>query len=150
MEVLILFDMIPFRNRNKKGMMSQNVPINSLVSSFFNDVLDIAEKDFKIDIKEKKEEYVIEAEMPGVKKEDIKLELKDNYLIISAKNEITSEEKGENYIRKERRSGSFSRDFYLEHVNQDAIRAEYINGILYVRLPKLEKEIDPSQRIEIQ
>lgn len=104
-----------------------------------------AHKFMRTDIKETDKEYIIEAEIPGVKKDDIKIELYDNRLTIKA--EVKHEEKieNENFIRKERRFGSCQRTFYLENVKQEDIKAKYEDGVLKVILPK-EKETKPNMR----
>lgn len=104
----------------------------------------------KTDIRQTDNEYIIEAEMPGFDKKDIKLELKNNYLTISAGKEDESEESGEGYLRRERRSGQVCRSFYVEGIDQTDIAAKYANGILEVTLPKKQKEEEPESIIEIK
>jgi HSP20 family protein len=88
--------------------------------------------------------------MPGVKKEDIKLELRDDILTLAVEHsEQVNEEKG-NYIRRERKYGSYSRSFRLGNVNNEAVSAKYNDGVLSVTIPKAEPEKARSNRIEIQ
>ena len=146
-----MFDLVPFRNRSRRDVAERNEdPFNSLVSDFFGDVMDFAGRSFRADIKESDEEYTIEAEMPGMKKEDIGLEIDDDYLTISAEHKEEKEEKNDNYIRRERRQGRYTRSFYLENVDQDDINAEYDGGILKVHLPKVEKTPVKKRTIEIE
>lgn len=146
-----MFDLIPFRNRSRRDVVEREEdPFNSLVSDFFGDVMDFAGRSFRADIKESDDEYTIEAEMPGMKKEDIQLEINDDYLTISAVQSEEKEEKKENYIRRERRQGKYTRSFYLENVNQDDIKAEYDEGILKVHLPKEEKTPVKKRTIDIE
>jgi len=146
-----MFDLIPFRNRSRRDVVEREEdPFNSLVSDFFGDVMDFAGRSFRADIKENDDEYTIEAEMPGMKKEDIQLEINDDYLTISAVQNEEKEEKKENYIRRERRQGKYTRSFYLENVNQDDIKAEYDEGILKVHLPKEEKTPVKKRTIDIE
>lgn len=108
----------------------------------------------KTDIKDNGQAYEIAINMPGFQKEDIKAELKDGYLTISASaNQIVHEEneKG-HYIRKERYSGSCSRSFYVgNEVTQEEIKAKYNNGILLLTVPKKETKaaIDQKRYIAI-
>ena len=104
----------------------------------------------RADIKQTDNEYVIEAEMPGFDKSNIKLELKNNYLTISASKEDDNEESKDGYLRRERRTGQVSRSFYVEGINQTDISAKYDNGILEVTLPKKQKEEEPENIIEIK
>ena len=146
-----MFDLVPFRNRSRRDVAEREEdPFNSLVSDFFGDVMDFAGRSFRADIKENDDEYTIEAEMPGMKKEDIELEINDDYLTISAEHSEEREEKEENYIRRERRQGKYTRSFYLENVNQDDIEAEYNDGVLKVHLPKEEKTPVKKRTIDIK
>lgn len=104
----------------------------------------------KTDIKQTDNEYIIEAELPGFDKKDIKLELKNNYLTISASKEEENEETNEGYLRRERRSGQVCRSFYVEGIDQEDIGAKYNNGVLEVTLPKKTKEEEVLNTIEIK
>ena len=98
----------------------------------------------RTDVKESDAGYEIGIELPGYKKEDVKAELKDGNLTISAATNTEKEEKDENgkYIRRERFSGSCSRSFYVgEAVEQEDIKAKFEDGILKVFVPK--KEVKP-------
>src|SRR6056297_2937249 len=130
-----MFDLVPFRRQNKK-VVENDDPFAYLFSNFFNDALDVASVSFKTDVKENENEYIVQAELPGVEKEDINLELDDNYLTISVNNKEEHTEKKENYIRREKRTGSFQRAFYMENVKEDEIKAKYNDGILEIKLPK--------------
>jgi len=146
-----MFDLVPFRSRSRKGLSeSRRDPFNNMISDIFDDVMDFADRSFRADIKEKEDEYLIEAEMPGMKKDDIQLEIDENYLTITADHKEETEEKGENYIRRERRQGRYARSFYIENVKEDDIKAEYNDGILTVHLPKLEKSEPKKRTIDIE
>ncbi|RNA66514.1 Hsp20/alpha crystallin family protein [Prosthecochloris sp. ZM_2] len=104
---------------------------------------------FKVDITEDSEAFHIEAELPGLKKENITLGVEDDVLIIKAENQKEQEEHEKNYHRIERSYGSYSRSFNLgEMINQDQIGASYDNGILTVTLPKAQ-EVKKSKEIAI-
>ena len=98
----------------------------------------------KTDIKEKEDQFELDINLPGFKKENISAELKDGYLTISAHTSKDSEEKDETsgkYIRKERYEGSCSRSFYVgEDVTKEDIKAKYENGILSLVVPKVDKK----------
>jgi len=98
-----------------------------------------------VDILESKDSYLIRAELPGMKKEDIHLELKDGTLTLSGERRFDESANGVEYHRVERVSGRFSRSFYLpQTVKQDGIKATYREGILEVLVPKAE-EAKPKQ-----
>lgn len=146
-----MFGIVPFRNNNKINQRGGWLDMDSIFSDFFNE----ASLGFsgiggiKADIKENDREYVVEAEVPGARKEDIKLELKDDRLTISVERSEETEEENSNYIRRERRYGSTSRSFFIENVKQEDVTAKYENGILSILLPKSETK-KTNSRIEIQ
>ncbi len=97
----------------------------------------------KTDVKELDNSYELDIDLPGVKKEDVKAELKDGYLTVSASHGTQNDEKDEKgkYIRRERYYGSASRSFYVgEQVKQEDIKAKFENGILKMTIPKVEKQ----------
>ena len=102
----------------------------------------------KVDIAESKDAYVIKAEVPGMKKEDFSLEVKDNVLTLSGERKAEQTEDGVEYRRVERVAGKFVRSFTLpELVKHDAIKANYQDGVLEIQVPKAEAA--KPKRIEI-
>lgn len=108
----------------------------------------------KTDIKEKDKEYVIEMDLPGYEKENIKINIADGYLTIHVVSSKNSSEKEEGkFVRKERYLGECSRSFYIgDDVNEDSIKASFKNGILKVEIPKKEavEELPETKYIEIE
>ena len=100
----------------------------------------------KTDIKEHKEGYELEIDLPGFHKDEIQAELKDGYLTISAAKQLNQDEKEKEsgkYIRRERYTGSCQRSFYVgEDITQEDIKAEFKHGILKLFVPK--KEVKPQ------
>lgn len=93
-----------------------------------------------VDILETNEEYQVKAELPEVKKEDVKVSVDGGVLRIEGERKQDKEEKGKRFHRIERSYGSFLRTFTLpDNVNESGVRAEFKDGILNVRLPKAEK-----------
>jgi HSP20 family protein len=93
-----------------------------------------------VDITEDEKEYVVKAEIPEMKKEDIKINVHDDVLAITGERQYEKEEKGKKFHRVERAYGSFMRRFTLpEDADGSKVSAEYKNGILNVHLPKSEK-----------
>ncbi len=93
---------------------------------------------------------VIDAELPGYKKEEINVDVNDDILTISAEkhNEVNEEEKN-GYIRRERYYGSVSRSFNISEVEASQITAKHENGVLTLTLPKKKEQIPQSHKIEI-
>ncbi|WP_029233440.1 Hsp20/alpha crystallin family protein [Butyrivibrio sp. VCB2006] len=108
----------------------------------------------RTDVIEKDNCYQLEAELPGFNKEDIKIDLKDNLLTISAAHSENNEEKDNEgkYIRRERRSSSYQRSFRVEGLKPEDIIAQYRNGVLTVNIPKKEAlpEKEEVHRIEVK
>ena len=104
----------------------------------------------KTDIHDKDGNYMIEMELPGYAKEDIKADLKDGYLTISATHNETKEEKDAkgNCIRKERYTGSCNRSFYVgDQVTQDDIKAAFKDGVLSLQVPKEIQKVEDQPRL---
>jgi HSP20 family protein len=136
-----MFGLVPY---NRKSIFDDFFS-DSLMPGFFT-----AANPMKADIRETEKEYVIDAEIPGAKKEDIKLELRDDTLTIAVEHSEQVNDEKDNYIRKERRYSSYSRSFYLENVRNEDVAAKYNDGILTVTLPKSKETRENKHRIEIQ
>lgn len=109
----------------------------------------------KTDIRETDGSFELDIDMPGFNKEDLKAELKEGYLTISASTNKDDGEKDENgrYIRRERYVGSCSRSFYVgEDIKQDDIKAKFENGILKISVPKKEAQpkVEEDKHIAIE
>jgi HSP20 family protein len=142
-----MFDLVPFRKRH--GELMNSFFGRDFMEDFFNGDLFGVNSGIKADIKENEKEYIIEADMPGVDKEAIEVELRDNYLTISANHREELNEERENYIRKERRVGKIARSFYVENVKNEDVKASYKNGVLKLVLPKSEPQKKKSYKIDI-
>ncbi len=142
-----MFGMIPFEH-NDMDMFST---FDNLARSFFrNSNTDLPA--FRTDIKDNGDSYLLEADLPGFHKEDLSLDIKDNILTIHAARQESHDEKDTqgNYLRRERRYGSFSRSFDITGIEEDGISAAYENGVLKLTLPKAQKTVPASRRIDIQ
>ena len=104
----------------------------------------------KTDIKEHKDGYELEIDLPGFHKDEIQAELKDGYLTISAAKQLNQDEKEKEsgkYIRRERYSGSCQRSFYVgDEITQEDIKAEFKHGILKLFVSKKEAKPEVEQR----
>ena len=108
----------------------------------------------RTDIKEKDDKYLIDIDLPGYSKENIKIEVEDGYLTVQASMDSNKEEKEEGkFVRKERYMGSCSRSFYVgDEVKSEDIKASFKNGTLKIEVPKKEekKELPEKKYIEIE
>jgi HSP20 family molecular chaperone IbpA len=124
---------------------------------FFDDFFDDMDKPrrfennlMKCDIFEKDGKFNIEMDVPGFKKDDIKMELADGYLTISAEKKEESKDEDKNYIRRERTSyARCERKFYVGNIDDSKIKAEFKNGTLLVTVPKEEEPADNKKYITI-
>ncbi len=112
-------------------------------------------KVMKTDIKEKKDKYLIDIDLPGYEKEDIKMEISDGYLTVhaSVNKELDDEKEKGKYVRKERYVGECSRSFYVgENVKEEEIKAKFKNGTLTIEVPKKDdkKELPEKKYIPIE
>lgn len=105
----------------------------------------------RIDISEDEKNIFVEAEIPGTKKEDLKITLQDNILTLKGEKKRVEEKKDKNYYRSERSYGSFSRSFTLPvEVDPDKIDAKFEDGILKVRMEKLTPKPVHEKVIELK
>ena len=113
-----------------------------------------AQNMMKTDIRETDGSYELDVDLPGFKKDEIQLELKDGYLTVSAEKGLDKDEEDKKgkYIRKERYAGALSRTFYLgEEIREEEIKAKFENGILSVSIPKEEeKKVEGPKHISIE
>ena len=117
---------------------------------FFGDNLKKQSYFGKTDIKELKDNYLLEIELPGFNKEDIKAEINNGYLIVTAAHNENKDEKDKEgkYIRKERYTGQFTRSFYIgDNITQEDIKGKFENGLLKLEVPKKEvKELAEEKK----
>ena len=118
---------------------------------FDNFFIEKSNSNMKCDVYEKGGNYHIEMDIPGFDKNDISIEVKNDYLTITAEknNEISEEDKDKRYIRQERSYGKYQRSFYVGNVDTNSIEAEFINGMLKVVIPKNNTE-DTNRVIPIK
>jgi HSP20 family protein len=105
----------------------------------------------RIDVVKKEGELVLRADLPGVKPDQIKVEVEDGVLTVSGEHEEKTEEKKERYLRRERRYGSFSRSMALpEGVKSDDIEATTSDGVLEVRIPLPDPKEKPTKTVKVE
>ena len=107
----------------------------------------------KTDVRETENTYEVDIDLPGFQKDEIRLELRDGYLTISASKGLDKDQEGQKgrYIRQERYAGALSRSFYVGDVEPDQVSAKYEGGVLRISLPKQGKpELPKDNTIAIQ
>lgn len=142
-------------NQVKKG--------TSLVDNGFYDFYNLMENFFedrwwpkgfkgdlvKVDIEDKENEYQVEAEVPGFKKEEVEVSIKNETLIINAKHQETKAIREKNYIHQERSYNELHRSIYLPNALELGIKAKLENGVLHLVIPKIHK-VDETKKIKIE
>ena len=144
-----MFEMMPFTRNHGLDLYHPFRDLEELERSLFSNNGVTA---FRTDIRDTGDSYVLEADLPGMKKEDIHIDIDGDRLSISAERNAVKEEKDENggYIRCERSYGSFSRSFDISGIRGEEISAAYEDGVLKLTLPKQSKTVPASRRLEIQ
>jgi HSP20 family protein len=146
--------LIPYsRGRNRSALTPFQMMRSFLEEPFFNDFGIVPfswSGGIRADVKDAGNEFLVEADMPGISKDKINLDVHDGVLTISANEESEQKEEKNDYICRERRWGHVSRSFSLDNVNEKEIKAEYKDGVLFVHLPKAEEEKKSSRKIDIQ
>lgn len=139
-----MYGVTPF-GRNPFNLFSV---FNELDRNFFNDTMQV--NSCRTDIRDVGDKYVMEAELAGFDRDEINLDIKDSYLVISAERKNSSDENNNKYIRRERSYSSYKRSFDISDVDTENVNAEYKNGVLTIDLPKKKHEEPVSKRLEIR
>ena len=144
-----MFELTPFAGNRSMDVFS---PFHSL-ADFERDFFSGSSMgSFVADIHDNGDAFVLKADLPGVKKEEINIDIDGDRLSITAQRNTSKDEKDSdgNIIRCERYSGSFSRSFDVSNIRTQDITASYEDGVLTLQLPKKEAEAPTSRRLEIQ
>ncbi len=143
----------PINRKNLDAISTGFDNFQNMLGDFFNDgrcfVSNLAWDTFKIDVQENDQEYILEAELPGIQKSDLSIKLEEARLSILVNKEQSVEEDSKNFIHKERRYSSMSRTVFLADADSEGIKAKLENGVLTVTVPKKDKP-DNSVKIDIE
>lgn len=142
-------------NRNQVQRRGENnfVDFYNMLDDFFSDSFfsprSLRNDTFKMDVRDLESSYVVEAELPGIKREEIKLDYENDRLIISVESTQAVEEEKNNYIHKERRRTSLQRALLLRDIDVNGIEAKLESGVLSINIPKLTVQTNKIQ-IEVK
>lgn len=139
-------------SKKERGLSTTGGSFFDLMENFFSDSSLVNKGfggNFKLDVQDNEKEYVVEAEMPGVKKDELDVELKDNRLTISVKKEEKIDEEDKNYIHKERRTSSMQRSIYLPNSKSQDVKAKLENGLLKLTVMK-DTESEDKYKVNIE
>lgn len=137
-----MFELTPYSTR--RSMMD---PFN-FFSDFFG--TNNAPMELRTDITDKGDSFVLEADLPGFKKEDIKIDLENDRLTIKAERHSNTETTKNGYVRRERSFGSFERSFDVSGIDTAGIKANYTDGVLTLTLPKRPELVPDNRSIVIE
>lgn len=134
-------------NRNASGMLD---PFERLARSFW-EPMESLDQVLKTDINETDDQYQVKVDVPGIDKQDVKLDYRDNTLSIKVQKDSFEdhEDQDQNVVMNERRTGTLQRQYALPNVAADKITAVQADGVLTITLPKTQPSNDDGQ-IEIQ
>ena len=144
-----MFNLTPYERKiNNINLWNPFRDLDEIEKNFFGSTA-VA---FKTDIKDEGDHYLLEADLPGFKKNDVNIDIDDGYLTITAtrKSEYEDKDKKGNYVRCERSYGSYTRSFSLDGIDSENIAAELVDGVLKLTLPKQVKETPKTRRLEIK
>lgn len=143
-----MFGMIPYRNHSidRAPMFRDGLDLfnDNFFRAFFGG--EQMPGTFRVDVKDEGDHYLMEAELPGMKRDDVHIDVENGVMTISAETNETREENHDNYVYRERRCGSARRAFNLEGINEDGITAAYTDGVLRLNLPKKVETPAPEKK----
>ena len=144
-----MFELIPF-DRHVRNVTAFDPfrELDELERSFFGNGRNVSS--FRTDVTDTGDAYKLEAELPGFNKEDIKIDVENDVLTISAQRSEEKKDEKHNFVKRERFYGSFSRSFDVSGINVDGIEASYTHGVLTLTLPKKQEQLPASRRLEIK
>jgi len=151
-----MFELMPFDRRSSRlNAYDPFRELDNLERAFFDDrsgrsLANLGE--FRTDIQDKGESYLLEADLPGFNKEDIHIDLDGDTMTIRAERHSEHEEKDKqgNYLRCERSYGSYQRSFDISGIDESGMKAEYTDGVLKLTMPKKSQTVSGARRLEIQ
>ena len=147
-----MFSMMPYRyNRVARRVPENQEFMNPFFEDFFRPFFSQDNyTGLKVDVEDKDDHYELTCDLPGVSRDNLKVDVDEGVMTISATLNEEKEDKEHNYVYRERRTGSVSRSFRLDGVKEDGITAEFKDGVLKMILPKeTEQTVDTVKHIAI-
>ncbi|PWM40544.1 MAG: Hsp20/alpha crystallin family protein [Clostridiales bacterium] len=141
-----MFDLMPFARREKNLFDALSTALNDDFWGSAGRTL----SQCKTDVLDRGDHFLVQAELPGFKKEDISIDINGDYLTLRAQHSEEKKEEKDNYVCRERSYGGFSRSFDVSGVKVDEITASYENGVLELKMPKRGEAKPDTRKIEIR
>ena len=138
----------------KPNTISMFDEMDSIIGSYYNRGWNLPHRDNDwdppVDVKELNDSYLLSADIPGLTRSDIKVNIDKNVLSISGEKDLEMNDNNSDYYYRERKYGAFSRTFNLpESIDQDKVSASFKNGTLEVSLPKHENVVSKDRKIKV-
>ena len=146
-ELIIMASMIPY---DRYARALANWPFNAFDDFFAPLATTDGDVAFKMNVEDAGDKYVVTAELPGVKKDEVDVELNEGRLSISVDHRESDEDKGKNYLQKETSEWQASRGVYLKDAANEGITAKLADGVLTVNVPKIAEQKTNATKVEIQ
>lgn len=141
-------NILPYRNRHPVNELFGD--FGGLLDDFFSDMPRLRADTFRVDVEEKENGYMITADLPGIKKQEVTLSYEDGRLLIAVNRvEENEDNKEKNYICRERRTTSLQRALYLKYSKPEGINAKLEEGVLTITVQK-DENAAKNHRIEVQ
>jgi len=145
-----MFELIPFDRRNHRvSVYDPFHAFDEMERAFFGSQQPSVFS-FRTDVSDTGDSYKLEAELPGFNKDDIKIDIENDCLTISAERKENKDENKPNFVKRERFYGAYSRSFDVSGIDVEKITAAYTDGVLTLELPKKVAPTPASRRLEIQ
>ena len=144
-----MFELIPFGG-HRVSVYDPFRAFDEMERNFFGNAQSNVLSAFRTDVIDTGDAYKLDAELPGFKKDDIKIDVENDVLTISAERKLDTDENKPNFVKRERFYGSYSRSFDVSGIEVDGIQAAYNDGVLTLTMPKKVETAPASRRLEIQ
>ena len=144
-----MFELIPFGG-HRVSVYDPFRAFDEMERSFFGNNQSSVLSAFRTDVVDTGDAYKLDAELPGFNKDDIKIDVENDVLTISAERKMDNAENKPNFVKRERFYGSFSRSFDVSGIEVDGIQAAYNDGVLTLTMPKKVETAPASRRLEIK
>ena len=144
-----MFELIPFGGR-RVNVYDPFRALDEMERNFFGNEHHSVVSAFRTDVVDTGDAYKLDAELPGFNKDDIKIDVENDVLTISAERKLENDENKHNFVKRERFYGSYSRSFDVSGIEVDRIEAAYNDGVLCLTMPKKVVTAPASRRLEIK
>ncbi len=144
-----MFELIPFGG-HRVSVYDPFRAFDEMERNFFGNAQSNVLSAFRTDVIDTGDAYKLDAELPGFNKDDIKIDVENDVLTISAERKLENNDEKPNFVKRERFYGSYSRSFDVSGIEVDGIQASYTDGVLTLTMPKKVETAPASRRLEIK